>query len=236
MLAAAILPLAARPGFAQPREGAVPGQALSVGVGYADFSFAGDTAPLVDFGFAAPILIATYRQRDLAITLGYGRDDGGDRQFIETGLAGHAELFSTKPASGGVRLALPLRFDLHRRAVSVAAENGGSIDYDATSLRIGGGARADAPLGRSAFAEATATSSLGYATRDLGDASGLTYAVDADLTLALQPSGKSWGIVAGYGFRFQAWNFGRTRLGLDDRSDLLDYREQMHRATLGVRW
>ena len=214
--------------------GRTPSQAVGLTVANVQFSFDGSSNPAVNFNFDQPVYGIVFSRPGMLVGAGRGRQpqaDGNSLTLTDFHLTAWGVL---RPVDKGpVRPTIPIGIQSSYRRVS-RAENTGTFDaFEFTVLALGAGVGFEK--------EATASSvtarimpMFGIASRSIGTDTGTSAILDGDLEATFGPWGRRFGVMIGYGFRWQRWNLNTSRFLPEATSDTFDYSGTMHTLRLGV--
>jgi hypothetical protein len=218
-------------------------QSLSLGYYVPDFRYDGEGEPEMTFDFRDPVYGFAYSRPNFTISAGIGngtspRDAAVDLRLFDASLFTWGEIrIAGSARSNRHRLFVPIALHSHYRRVSNPEAGDSSFDaFAITVLGLGTGMGYTGMLGRAAQLEMRAMPVLGLAARSFGDATGSSRAFDADVLLHVGPLAGRLGLTAGYGFRYQIWNVGASRIIATPLDDFYDYRGSQHVFRVGVNW
>jgi hypothetical protein len=215
-------------------------QAAGVGVAFVSFEYTGSSSQEANFSFTNPAYGVVLSRPGLLAGFHRGTQDtsaGEDLTFTEFGLLafGSFRPFSPPRGSSAGRLEplIPLGVQTTYRRVSRDLDTGTFNAFEFTVAAIGAGIGVQRET-RSSLFVLRAMPMFGIAARSFGSDTGTSRIVDVDAELQLGPWSDRFGVMAGWGFRWQDWNLNASRLVTNANPDTFDYAGFVHSIRLGL--
>lgn len=230
------------PGWAQLSYGGgrSASQAAGVGVAFISFDYEGAPSPDANFSFSNPAYGVVLSRPGFLAGFHRGTQDspGGDQLTLtEFGLLafGSFRPFPSPRGASPRRLEpiVPLGVQTTYRRVSRDLDTGTFNAFEFTVAAIGAGLGVQRET-RSSLFIFRAMPMFGIAARSFGGDTGTSRIVDVDAELQLGPWSDRFGLMLGWGFRWQDWNVNSSRLLTDANEGVFDYAGTVQSIRLGL--
>lgn len=201
-----------------------------------NFTFDGGTLPESSFEFTEPAWGIVYARPGLAFSVARGvqkSSEDHDLTLFDALLLGYGAFRPFRSESRSLEILVPVGLSSGYRKVSRDSEDAVIQAFEFTTFSIGAG------LGLIHSTEHTnllvrAMPFYGLATRSIGNDTGSTTTLDADVELGIGPFTDRFGITLGYGFRWQKWNLKASALFEGISREAFDYSGTMHTVRIGL--
>lgn len=221
-----------------------PDISAGISINATEFTFDGfDCIELCEttggFTFSEPMYGIVISRREWMLSLARGTQKGssevvGDRELITAAILAWTALRPfglDDPAD--LRVFVPVGLHSGYRKLSRDGDAGKVDEFESTVIGIGVGIGAEKTSRRTRIA-ARVIPFVGVATRSVGFGQGTTTMLDADVEVSFGPAVGKFGIMIGYGFRWQKWSL--DNVGIMGSKGDQEYRETRHGFRLGVSW
>ncbi|MEQ9105565.1 MAG: hypothetical protein RIE53_12815 [Rhodothermales bacterium] len=215
-------------------------QAAGVGVAFVSFEYTGSSAQEANFSFTNPAYGVVLSRPGFLAGFHRGTQDspgGEELTFTEFGLLAYGSFRPFSSGRGGSPRSLeplvPLGVQTSYRRVSRDLDTGTFNAFEFTVAAIGAGLGVQRET-RSSLFVVRAMPMFGIAARSFGGDTGTSRILDVDAELQLGPWSDGFGLMVGWGFRWQDWNLSSSRLLTDATQDTFDYAGIVHSIRLGL--
>lgn len=215
-------------------------QAAGLSVSWVQFDYDGSSTPDVNFNFSNPAVGVVLSRPGLLANYSRGTQSdpqGDDLTLTDFGLMVYGAFtpFPGKKAGSGNSIVpiVPIGIQTSYRRVSRERDTGTFNAFEFTVAAIGAGLGVQRETGSSQFL-IRAMPMFGIAARSFGGDTGTSRLVDVDAELTLGPWSGRFGMMLGYGFRWQDWRLNSSRLLTEETSDTFDYAGSVHAVRLGL--
>lgn len=222
----------------QPNDEAL-NQSLGPAILLIDFRHIGEQEPAVPLDYNGVAYGLVFAREGLRASFAIGSEEqvGRDLDLFDVSISGWGT-FWFSPEEDATRFGLPVMLHSHYRRVrseETAADDFTQL-FEVTTFGLGAGVALAHDLGSDLQLRGRLTPAIGLATRSLGETAGYSPLLEGTLAFETGELTSGLGLRVAYQLLWQQWNIDASNLFPEADDSLLDYRDQQHTLTLGLRF